>query len=148
LISINSSFKTEEKKVDEENPILNLRSVDFSEPKMLQAWKDLISFIKEKGKSNLSIILGVYQPKLLEEYFIELPLSNSAQEEMICEDKLIILKYLRNKLDNDKIEIITKITEGKRSNIPYTNKDKFKKMLNENPSLEKLKIKLGLDADY
>ena len=107
-----------------------------------------ISFIKEKGKSNLSIILGVYQPKLLEEYFIELPLSNSAQEEMISEDKLIILKYLRNKLDNDKIEIITKITEGKRSNIPYTNKDKFKKMLNENPSLEKLKIKLGLDPDY
>jgi DNA polymerase-3 subunit gamma/tau len=148
LISINSSFKTAEKKVKEENLILDLRSVDFSESKMLQAWKDLISFIKEKGKSNLSITLGVHQPKLLEEYLIELPLSNSAQEEMISEDKFIILKYLRNKLDNDKIEIKTKITEVERRNIPYTNKDKFKKMLNENPSLEKLRIKLGLDPDY
>jgi len=115
---------------------------------MLQIWKDLIFVIKEKGKSNLGITLGVHPPKLLANYLIELPLSNSAQDEIITEEKYIILEFLRNKLENDKIEISTKIIEGEKSNIPYTNKDKFKKMLEENPNLEKLRIKLGLDPDY
>ena len=115
---------------------------------MLQIWKDLIFFIKEKGKLNLGITLGVHPPVLLDNYLIELPLSNYAQDEIITEEKYIILEFLRNKLENDKIEISTKIIKGEKSNIPYTNKDKFKKMLEENPYLEKLRIKLGLDPDY
>ena len=38
--------------------------------------------------------------------------------------------------------------EGEKNNTPYTNKDKFKKMLSDNPNLEKLRVKLGLDPDY
>ena len=148
-ISINSSLNTQDKKeLESEKPILNLRSADFTETKMLQIWKDLIFFIKEKGKLNLGITLDVHPPVLLDNYLIELPLSNYAQDEIITEEKYIILEFLRNKLENDKIEIATKIIEGEKSNIPYTNKDKFKKMLEENPNLVKLRIKLGLDPDY
>jgi len=60
----------------------------------------------------------------------------------------MILEYLRNNLQNDKIEIITKIIELEKSKVPYTNNDKFKKMLDENPQLETLRVKLGLDPDY
>ena len=67
---------------------------------------------------------------------------------MILEEKYMLLEYLRNKLENDKIEITTKIIEGEKNNIPYTNKDKFKIMLDENPQLEILRVKLGLDPDY
>ena len=49
---------------------------------------------------------------------------------------------------NDKIDLKTIIIEGEKNNTPYTNKDKFKKMLSDNPNLEKLRIKLGLDPDY
>ena len=38
--------------------------------------------------------------------------------------------------------------EGEKSNIPYTNKDKFNKMLEGNQHLETLRIKLWLDPDY
>ena len=148
LISINSSFKEDKKNVKEDTSNLNVRDMDFSETELLEQWKCLIVFIKGKGKSNLGITLGVHEPKLLEKYLIEFPLSNAAQVEMILEEKYIILEYLRNKLENDKIEIVTKIVEVEKSNIPYTNKDKFKKMLDENPQLETLRIKLGLDPDY
>ena len=67
---------------------------------------------------------------------------------MILEEKYVILEYLRNKLENDKIEITTQIMEGEKSNIPYTNKDKFKKMLDANSQLEILRIKLDLDPYY
>jgi len=115
---------------------------------MLRTWKEVIVFVKDKGKSNLGITLGVFPPLLKANFEIELPLSNSSQVEMLQEDKYMILEFLRNKLENDYIEITTKVIEGKKSNIPYTNKDKFTKMIEENPHLETLRMKLGLDPDY
>jgi len=148
LISINNLFKEGKEIIEKDKSQLSIRDSDFSELKLLETWKKLIVFVKEKGQSNLGITLGVHEPKLLEGYLIEFPLSNAAQTEMILEEKYIILEYLRNQLENDKIEIKTKIVEGEKSNIPYTNKDKFKKMLDENPQLEILRIKLGLDPEY
>ncbi|MAW21686.1 MAG: DNA polymerase III subunit gamma/tau [Flavobacteriales bacterium] len=148
LISINSSLNIEDQIFKEDSLSLEIRGSDFSESRMLQVWGDLISFIKKQGKSNLGITLGVHQPILLDEYLIELRLSNSAQQEIFLEEKLIVLRYLRDKLENDRIEIKTIITELDISKNPYTNKDKFKKMLKENPSLDKLRVKLALDPDY
>ena len=148
LISINSSFDEDKEVIEEDKSQIILRDTDFTESRLLEVWKDFISIIKEKGKSNLMITLSVHKPILKEQYLVELPLSNSAQAEIISEEKYMILDYLRNKLENDKIEIITKIVEGEKSKIPYTNKDKFKKMLEDNPQLEALRVKLGLDPDY
>jgi hypothetical protein len=125
LISINRLPEENGETVGKDKSQLIVRDKDFSENKLQEIWKDLLSFIKEKGKSNLVITLGAYQPKLKEDYLIELSLSNAAQAEMILEEKYMILECLRNKLENDNIEITTKIVEGERSNIPYTNKEKF-----------------------
>ena len=115
---------------------------------MQEVWKDVIALVKRKGKSNLAITLGVHLPILNDNFEIELPLSNSSQVELIEEEKYIVLDYLRKSLYNDYITLSTKVIEGEKSNIPYTNKDKFKKLLNENPHLETLRVKLGLDPDY
>jgi RNA polymerase subunit RPABC4/transcription elongation factor Spt4 len=64
LISINSSFKEDKEIVEEAKSHLIVRDTDFSETKLLEQWKDLIVFIKEKGKSNLGITLGVHEPRL------------------------------------------------------------------------------------
>ena len=95
-----------------------------------------------------AIALQVYKPKLLENYLIELSISNAVQEEIILDEKYMILDYLKNKLKNDKIEITTKILKIEMESTPYTRKDKFKIMLEENPQLEVLRLKLGLDTDY
>ena len=146
LISINSSLQEEAKEA--ETITADIRVKDFSQEMLLKEWKNLTLHIKEKGKLNIGISLGVNEPKLLENFLIEFPLSNAAQEEMIAEEKYEILDYLRNKLENDKIDLKTIIIEGEKNSTPYTNKDKFKKMLSDNPNLEKLRVKLGLDPDY
>ena len=148
LISINTPFQEDKEMVEKDQLHLNIRDTDFSEKKLFEEWKNLIVFLKNKGKSNLGITLGVHKPKLLQEYLIEVPLINAAQKEMILEEKYLILEYLRDKLSNDKLDILTRIVEGENSNMPYTNKDKFKKMLDENPQLDILRIKLGLDPEY
>ena len=149
-ISITAAFQqiNKKKEVEQEVDISDLRRTDFSLTKMLHTWKEVITFVKQKGKSNLGITLGVFPPELKANYEIELPLSNSSQVEMLQEEKYMILEFLRNKLENDYIEITTKVIEGEKSNIPYTNKDKFTKMMEENPHLETLRMKLGLDPDY
>ena len=149
-ISITAAFKqmNEKKDVEEEIDISKLRNTDFSATKMLETWKEVIAFVKLKGKSNLGITLGVFLPELKDNHVIELPLSNHSQVEMLLEEKYMILEFLRNKLENDYIEITTKVIKGGKSNIPYTNKDKFAKMMDQNPHLETLRMKLGLDPDY
>jgi len=138
----------EKKVVEEEIDISKLRNNDFLATRMLETWKEVIAFVKQKGKSNLGITLGVFLPVLKDNHVIELPLSNHSQVEMLLEEKYMILEFLRNKLENDYIEITTKVIKGGKSNIPYTNKDKFAKMMDQNPHLETLRMKLGLDPDY
>ena len=148
LISINSSLQQDKDKVEEYKTSIDIRDKDFSQEMLLEQWKDLILFVKGKGKSNLGITLGVHEPKILDGFLIEFPLSNAAQKEMFSEEKYIILDYLRNKLENDKIELKTIVTEATKDNIPYTSKEKFKKMLDQNSKLEKLRVELALDTDY
>ena len=148
LISINSSFDEVNEAHEENSTHVILKELSFTEDQLLKQWKDLISVIKKEGKSNLGIALSLHSPKLLEGNLIELLLSNAAQEEMIMEQRYMILDYLRRKLENDKIEITTKIVNIEKNKTPYTNKEKFKKMLDDNPELETLRINLGLDPDY
>ena len=147
-ISISAAFDQLNQKKEEEIDILKLRQTDFSATQMLKIWKEVITFVKQKGKSNLGITLGMFPAELKENFVIELPLSNSSQAEMLIEEKDMILEFLRNKLENDYIELTTKIIEAEKSNMPYTNKDKFARMMDENPHLETLRLKLGLDPDY
>ena len=148
MISINSSFKDDLEIVDQQASNLELRDANFSINILLSIWKELIIHFRNKGKSNISIALDRYEPKLIESNIIDISLSNTAQREMILEEKYVILDYLRNRLENDLIEIRTNILEGDKSAIPYTNKDKFNRMLEDNPQLETLRVKLGLDPDY
>ena len=147
-ISITAAFQQVNQKQEEVVDVSKLRKTDFSASKMLTTWKEVIAFVKQKGKSNLGITLGVFLPELKDNHLIELPLSNHSQVEMLLEEKYMILEFLRNKLENDYIEITTKVIKGGKSNIPYTNKDKFAKMMDQNPHLETLRMKLGLDPDY
>ena len=55
---------------------------------------------------------------------------------------------LKDKLQNDYIKFTTKLQQIKKTNVPYTNKEKFNKMKEDNPNLEKLRKALGLDPDY
>jgi DNA polymerase-3 subunit gamma/tau len=148
IISISAAFDQLNHKKEEEIDASKLRKNDFSATQMLKTWKEVIAFVKQKGKSNLGITLEIFPPELKEDFVIELPLSNSSQAEMLIEEKYMILEFLRDKLENDYIEITTKVIEAEKSNIPYTNKDKFAKMMDENPHLETLRLKLGLDPDY
>jgi DNA polymerase-3 subunit gamma/tau len=108
----------------------------------------MISILKKNGKSNLAITLGIYDPILLDNFLIEVPLSNSSQIVLVFHEKQKILQILRSRLGNDKLDLKTVVVESEKRDVAYTNQDKFNKRLEKNPNLEVLREKLGLDPEY
>tara|TARA_B110001450_G_scaffold256738_1_gene288420 strand:+ start:3042 stop:4847 length:1806 start_codon:yes stop_codon:yes gene_type:complete len=125
-----------------------VRSELISENIVLETWKEMIVYFNDKEKSNLAITLGINKPLLNSEGHIEITLSNSSQIELINQEKHNVLRFLRDKLNNDLIDLVAKVAPLTKDNTPYTNSDKFKKMSQDNKHLEKLRQELGLDPDY
>ena len=145
-ISILSSLN-EELEVKEER-IIKSNSESFSNDDLISTWKEMKADFAENGKSNLVLALDMKEPVLQENFKIEITLSNTSQVELLQQEKMNILDFLRKKMNNDLIDIILKVPEGNKEDTAYTNSDKFKKMYEKNKNLEILGQKLGLDPDY
>ena len=145
-ISILSSLN-EELEVKEER-IIKSNSESFSNDDLTSTWKEMKADFAENGKSNLVLALDINEPVLQENFKIEIILSNTSQVELLQQEKMNILDFLRKKMNNDLIDIILKVPEGNKEDTAYTNSDKFKKMYEKNKNLEILGQKLGLDPDY
>jgi len=128
--------------------LIKKRSSSFTEKEMRNFWKDYSERMRESGKTNLYVTLSSFSPNLENERIIKLKISNDAQQKILDENKTELLDFLRKNLKNDFVEIHTQLTEEIYRNVPYTTEDKFKKMIEENPSLKILQQKLGLDPDY
>ena len=147
-ISILSSLNDVEEKAESKKEIITVNSDDFSLDLLMKKWKEMISHFKDLEKSNLALNLNINSPELIEKNKIKIILSNSSQVELIEQEKINILTYLRNSLNNDLLELETEVKEIDKNDVPYTNSDKYKKMFEENKNLAKLGARLGLDPDY
>ena len=147
-ISILSSLNDVEENTETKKEIYPVKSDDFSLDLLMKKWKEMISYFKDIEKSNLALNLNINSPELIEKNIIKITLSNSSQVELIEQEKINILTYLRNSLNNDLLELETEVKEIDKNDVPYTNSDKYKKMFEENKNLAKLGARLGLDPDY
>ena len=128
--------------------LVTLKRESFSQKELVNVWRDMITMLNKDAKTNLAIALNTDVPNLKSDYEIEILLSNQSHIEMIKEDQYLWLDFLKDKLQNDSIKFTTKLQQIKKTNVPYTNKEKFNKMKEDNPNLEKLRKALGLDPDY
>ena len=139
--------ENKEEKIQEIN-VSDLKTNSFSAEELNIRWDEMIKILKSKGKSNLAITLGMNTPKILDNFCIEVYLSNSSQIELVHQEKQTIVNILREKLINDKIDLTTVVIKSARNDVAYTNKDKFNKMIETNVHLDSLRDKLGLDPEY
>jgi DNA polymerase-3 subunit gamma/tau len=139
--------ENKEEKIQEIN-VSDLKTNSFSDEELNICWDEMIKILKSKGKSNLAITLGMNTPKILDNFCIEVYLSNSSQIELVHQEKQTIVNILREKLINDKIDLTTVVIKSARNDVAYTNKDKFNKMIETNVHLDSLRDKLGLDPEY
>ena len=131
------------------NVTKNNTNCHFDALDLQKCWKTIVDDYKSKQKNNIAIILSSNNPIIKNDNEINIFVNNLSQIELIEDEKYKILNYLKEKLSNNNVNLnIEMIKEEHKEKIPYTNTDKFNKMIESNPLLNDLKINLGLDPDY
>lgn len=140
--------KEKEEEVSKEEDLSNKPADKFGVDDLMNKWNSYANKIKNEGKTNLHATLTKHKPELKANYVIELMIDNAVQEEVLSTEKMDLMDYLRAELNNYQIQLKTVLAKTESGNALYTTRDKFEKLAEKNPSLNKLKDLLNLDLDY
>jgi len=131
-----------------ENTIIikNEKKEDFNEKDLLDIWDQYYILKKTNMQQNIASILKINNPKLKENYSIEFEVPSEINKVELEKELFEILDFLKYKLNNSmiKIKIIVNELEQKKSFI-YSDEDKFKKFVETNSLIMKLKDEFGLE---
>ncbi len=140
--SMQKKVEVEQKKAEETETISAEREA-FSQEALVKAWNDYTQFTKEKPVLQQTI--QQCKPVLGTDCRVMLAVYNSSQEEIMLDEKIRLVNYLRKALHNGSIELEIRICEANENAKTFTNKELFIKMLEHNTSLSKLTKELGLE---
>ncbi len=149
-ISIKGTSPVKEKKTElnvEEQPAGNYRPSNPFTPEQLEASWDQYTEALEQSAPHMYSTLKKYRPVLKEGFAIEFCVDNKILEEELTKIKSALLEHLWKSLDNFSITLQTVIPAIPRGSKPYTNREKFNRMAEKNPSLLDLREQLDLDVD-
>ena len=159
----NTEKKTFEKKrfskfslssVFEKNDIsiknLNSESVskinhEFSSSDLQKSWKKLIKEKSKLGEKNIASILRLGKPLLKGNNLIKFEVPSESIKNELDNIKSDLLFFFTNELKNEKIKIDFKLNEKIIIKKAYTFEEKYKKLYEINPKIDKLKKEFGLD---
>ena len=119
---------------------------EFSNEELKKMWVKYYSMLIEKGEKNLASILQIDEPILKNKQEIHFTLSNNINKIELEKNKVNLLNFLKEKLNNNLIEIILHVNKQKEKEFIYSPTEKFEKLKEINPTIEKMRkeFKLGL----
>lgn len=118
---------------------------EFTQEQLTEAWND---FVKSYQNVYPSFVAGISkaQPALKNNFEIHFKIDNI----LVIKDQHRmhdLYEYLKNTLHNNQFKLIEEVVERHVENIPYTDRNKFKKMAEQNPNIVYLKDSLDLEID-
>lgn len=152
-ISLSSIGKPKEETKNEFDSAAPKKEPNFNfkidENEMQTFWDEFAERYNKSGGHQIYTTLIMNKPTLIAENEIELVIHNMAQDLILQEEKPDIMDFLRSKLKNDNILLTTRIVDKSGSKeLLYNPKDKYRVMKEQNPSIDELRIRLGLEIDY
>jgi len=121
---------------------------NFTQQQLETVWEKYANSIKEKGKTNLATNLLNKKPLLKDNFNIEFIITNKSVEESINEDKLVFLGILRKELNNYSIQLQLVINAIEDKTNLYTATDRYKRLVEKNPTLNTFRQKFDLDLEF
>ena len=123
----------------------NLPTESFTESQMQQEWAEYTKKIQKEGKHNLVSHLTMDVPRLKgESIFLSFP--NSTIKVELEREKFDLLNHLRKKLQNYNIDLSIEVNETEEKRYAYTPREKFEKLKEKNPLIDKLRQEFDLDV--
>ncbi|MFK5890543.1 MAG: DNA polymerase III subunit gamma/tau [Flavobacteriaceae bacterium] len=143
LKSLNQKEKIKEKDVSKESNE-NLPQDIFTSETFLKTWHSYLAYLERTGEKLMLSILKAEKPKV-NGSSIELVFPNKVMEASFNKGKSNLIKYLRQELNNFKIDIKVIVNESVTKEYIYTSQEKYQALKKKNPNLELLKKTFKLD---
>ena len=143
-----SSLKIKKKVTDEIKKIEDSRekkdeSININNLK--EKWNIYASNLEKKGKGNFSSLLTLNEPKVDNDSKIIYNLPSKSSKKELVEIKEDLLFFLKKSLKNDFLELKFEINSEINKEYFLTPIEKYKKLKEINPTIEKFKNDLKLD---
>ena len=117
----------------------------YSKKSLIKYWNEYVLIMENKGRHNLAAILKLDKPKMLADFKIGLEFPNSTNKLELENEKNDLLLFLKKSLNNHEIDLSITVNEEISSNIAYTPIEKYEKLKEKNPSIERLKRVFNLE---
>ena len=117
----------------------------FTQEELGNAWKNHQKKLQKKGEKSMASIMAADEPKLREDFIIEFTLPNKLMEDQLKQGLPKLLKHLRASLNNYAIKLEVTVNEAIEKKFAYTPLEKYNKLKEKNPLIEKLKDTFHLD---
>jgi DNA polymerase-3 subunit gamma/tau len=125
--------------------IANLRDNSFTEEQLQVSWAAYAKQVDEKGKTSLWHTLTVAKPTIIAPNKVLFKVYNAVQESDVQAVLTDLSMRLRNDLQNDHIQISLEVSKDESERKPYTNREKYMRLVQINPNLENLRTQLDLE---
>ncbi len=145
LKSIQKKHEMKQELVAKKPDSKNLPYKDFTEEELLIAWKSYSDIIEKEGKYNLLSHLSMGVPKL-DGVIIHLEFPNNTIKIEVERSKYELLEFLKEKLQNYNINLSIEVNETAAKRYAYTDREKFQKLKEVNPLMDKLRTEFDLDV--
>jgi DNA polymerase-3 subunit gamma/tau len=119
----------------------------FSYEQLMVLWEEYTQKAKDAQKINFYTILKSNAPVLESPTVLKVAIENSAQESILQSEMVEFLNFLRSRLKNFDLTLITERVERKIQNRLYTSNEKYAYMVGKNPKLEDLRKRFNLDIN-
>lgn len=148
ISQLNPTVKANENASAENTLNTPQKAEPFTQEMLERLWMSYANDMKNKGKKQLEISLSVRIPVLTEGAKVEFTVSNKSQEEAILEDKMNLLGFLRKELNNYTIHLELKMAESEEKANLYTATDRYKRLAEKNPDINKFRQAFDLDIEF
>ena len=144
LSSIRKKKEHQNNKVQEVIDPGNLPETAFTEVALKKAWLTYGKIQDRKGEMIIGSMFAMNVPKKDgNQIIIELP--NNSMKADLEQVQSAFLQYIYKELDNYKIELVIKVNEEVSKKYAFTPQDKYEKLREKNPLIDKLRSEFDLD---
>jgi DNA polymerase-3 subunit gamma/tau len=117
----------------------------FTEERLQELWKSYVVLLNTKGERSMASIIGTDIPKLEANFKISFTVPNKLMQDQFKKGRPKLMNFLREKLNNYGVAIDVNLNEAIEKKFAYTPEEKYNKLKEKNPLLEKLRQTFELD---
>ena len=143
-----SSLKVKKKVNDEIKKIKDSKEKENQEIEishLREKWNLYSNELEKKGKGNFSSLLTLNEPSIEEKTKIVYNVPTKSSKKELIEIKEDLSRFLKSSLKNDYLVLKFEVNNEVNKEFFLTPKEKYEKLKEINPTIEKLKTDLKLD---